>query len=74
MIRWIHVLTEFDCKIRHRSGKLNPVADYLSRPSILIMLPVSKGALGPWLLSKKFNLFSRLEIHKEDLIMDFFVV
>jgi hypothetical protein len=22
MIRWIHVLTEFDCEIRHRSGKL----------------------------------------------------
>jgi hypothetical protein len=34
MIRWIHVLNEFNCEIRHRNGKENMVADYFSRPII----------------------------------------
>jgi hypothetical protein len=42
VIRWIHVLMEFDCEIRHRSGKENPVADYFSRIPINILLIVKK--------------------------------
>ncbi|OMJ13512.1 Transposon Ty3-G Gag-Pol polyprotein [Smittium culicis] len=35
LVRWIHILSEYDCEIRHRAGKDNPVADYLSRPSFV---------------------------------------
>jgi hypothetical protein len=34
--RWLHVLSEFDCEIRDRKGKDNPVADYLSRPILYL--------------------------------------
>ena len=45
MVRWIHVLTEYDCEVRHRAGKLNPVADFMSRPSILYLsCPVGLGS------------------------------
>ncbi|OMJ09534.1 Retrovirus-related Pol polyprotein from transposon [Smittium culicis] len=36
--RWVSMLTEFDFDIKHRSGKQNVVADYLSRPSAVVML------------------------------------
>lgn len=42
MIRWIHVLTEFDCEIRHRDGKFNPVADYLSRPGLGLAMKLER--------------------------------
>jgi hypothetical protein len=37
IIRWINFLSQFDCTIVHRSGKDNPVADFLSRPVSVIM-------------------------------------
>ncbi|OMJ27672.1 Transposon Ty3-I Gag-Pol polyprotein [Smittium culicis] len=32
VVRWIHSLSEYSCTIKHRAGKENAVADYLSRP------------------------------------------
>ncbi|OMJ08900.1 Retrovirus-related Pol polyprotein from transposon [Smittium culicis] len=35
LVRWIHLLYEYDCEIKYRAGKDNPVADYLSRPGLV---------------------------------------
>ncbi|OMJ28611.1 Pro-Pol polyprotein [Smittium culicis] len=41
--RWISFLSEYHFTLQHRSGKLNQVADFLSRPALITRVELERG-------------------------------